>query len=114
MHAQGAGGTNRMGDDGSGRWRGEINGLIGAGMFVRFGKVFEGFVPARTLSPDERYELDELGLAMVGTRSGHRFRLGDPIEVFVDKVDRATGKVDLRRLAPQREAGGRSHRRSRR
>jgi ribonuclease R len=114
MHEQGAGARSRMGDDGTGRWQGEVNGLIGAGMFVRFGKVFEGFVPARTLSPDERYELDELGLAMVGTRSGHRFRLGDPIEVFVDKVDRSSGKVDLRRLAPQRDAGGSSRRRPRR
>ncbi len=88
------------GDDGQGRWRGEVNGLIGAGMFIRFGGVFEGFLPARVLSPDERYQLDELGLAMVGSRSGHRFRLGDAIDVYVDRVDRATGKVDLRR-APQ-------------
>lgn len=91
--------SDGLGDqDGDGRFRGEVNGLIAAGMFVRFGSVFEGFVPARTLSPDERYELDELGLAMVGTRSGHRFRLGDPIDVYVDRVDRATGKVDLRRV----------------
>jgi ribonuclease R len=96
-----------LGDDGQGRFRGEVNGLVGGGMFVRFGDVFEGFVPARTLSVDERYELDELGLAMVGTRSGHRFRLGDPIDVYVDRVDRATGKVDLRRLgAPRDDASG--------
>ncbi len=90
-------GGEGMGDDGaSGRWRGEVNGLIAAGMFVRFGGVFEGFVPARTISPDERYQLDDLGLAMVGTRSGHRFRLGDGVDVYVDRVDRAAGKVDLR------------------
>ncbi|MCW2925527.1 MAG: hypothetical protein JWM98_2931 [Thermoleophilia bacterium] len=99
MHGTAEGG---MGDDTHGRWRGEVNGLIGAGMFVRFGSVFEGFVPARTLSPDERYELDDLGLAMVGTRSGHRFRLGDAIDVYVDRVDRSSGKVDLRRLPPER------------
>lgn len=116
MHARGDE-AGRMGDEGAGRWRGEVNGLVGGGMFVRFGKVFEGFVPARTLSPDERYELDELGLAMVGMRSGHRFRLGDPIDVFVDKVDRASGKIDLRPLPPEREqqrrraGGGRRGRR---
>ncbi len=98
------------GDDGSGTWRGEVNGLIGAGMFVRFGGVFEGFVPARTLSPDERYQLDDLGLAMVGSRSGHRFRLGDSVDVYVDRVDRATGKVDLRL---SRELGSRSRARRR-
>ena len=90
-------GGEAMGDTGEGFWHGEVIGLIAPGMFVRFGGVFEGFVPARTLSPDERYELDDFGLAMVGTRSGHRFRLGDAIDVFVDRIDRSTGKVDLRR-----------------
>jgi ribonuclease R len=101
-------GGEGMGDDGrSGHWRGEVNGLIAAGMFVRFGGVFEGFVPARTLSPDERYQLDDLGLAMVGTRSGHRFRLGDPIDVHVDRVDRSSGKVDLRRAGTLHRDGSR-------
>ena len=91
-----------LGDDGDGRYHGEVTGMVGGGMFVRFGGVFEGFVPARTLSPDERYELDDLGIAMVGTRSGHRYRLGDPIDVYVDRVDRATGRVDLRRVSAVR------------
>jgi ribonuclease R len=95
------------GDDGQGRWRGEINGMIGAGMFIRFGGVFEGFLPARVLSPDERYQLDELGLAMVGSRSGHRFRLGDNIDVYVDRVDRANGKIDLRLAPSDRDRGQR-------
>jgi ribonuclease R len=90
-----------LAEAGQGRWHGEVNGLIASGMFVRFGRVFEGFVPVRTISTDERYELDELGLAMVGTRSGHRFRLGDPIDVFVDRIDRSTGKVDLRWMSPK-------------
>jgi ribonuclease R len=92
-----------LAEAGQGRWHGEVNGLVGGGMFVRFGRVFEGFVPARTLSPEERYELDEFGLSFVGSRSGHRFRLGDPIEVYVERIDRSTGKVDLRRLLPERE-----------
>ncbi|MEO6866949.1 MAG: hypothetical protein ABI200_02905, partial [Gaiellales bacterium] len=59
----------------------------------------------RTLAADERYELDELGLSMVGVKSGHAFRIGDPIDVYVDAVDRATGRVELRRLPPGVEAG---------
>ncbi|MCB0879984.1 MAG: RNB domain-containing ribonuclease [Thermoleophilia bacterium] len=98
------------GDDGTGRWAGEVNGLIAAGMFVRFGGVYEGFVPARTISPDERYQLDDMGLAMVGTRSGHRWRLGDQIVVYVDRVDRSTGKVDLRLVPPERERRRSQHR----
>lgn len=86
-----------MGDDGTGVWKGEVVGLVGGGMFVRFGAVYDGFVPARTLG-DERYDLDEDGLAMVGGRSGHAFRIGDPIEVYVDKVERSSGRIDLRRV----------------
>jgi len=87
-----------LGDDGDGRWSGEITGMVGGGLFVRFGDVFEGFVPARTLSPDERYDLDDTGLSMVGARSGHQLRLGDSITVWVDKVDRSNGRIDLRRI----------------
>lgn len=109
-----------MGDTGDGTWSGEVVGMIAHGLFVRFGDVFEGFVPARTLAPDERYELDDFGLALVGTKSGHQIRLGDPIDVYVDKVDRSTGKVDLRRTghrsAPSRreEDPAAVHRRVRR
>ena len=38
-------------------WEGEITGLIGSGLFVRFGEVFEGFLPARRL-PGEFFELN--------------------------------------------------------
>jgi ribonuclease R len=73
---------------------GEIIGAIGSGIFVRFGDVFEGFLPARKL-PGEYYELNPLGTAMVGRRSGATYRLGDPIEVKVDRVDHAQGRVEL-------------------
>ena len=76
-------------------FEGEINGLIGSGVFVRFGEVFEGFVPARRLA-DDYYELNMLGTALVGRRTKRTFRLGDPIGVVVAKVDRAEGKVELR------------------
>ena len=39
-------------------WEGEIIGLIGSGLFVRFGDVFEGFLPARRL-PGEFFELND-------------------------------------------------------
>src|SRR5206468_12783205 len=38
-------------------FEGEIVGLIGSGIFVRFGEVFEGFLPARKL-PGDYFELD--------------------------------------------------------
>jgi ribonuclease R len=75
-------------------FEGEIVGMIGSGMFVRFGEVFEGFLPARRL-PGDYFELNELGTALVGRRGGGTFRLGDGIEVLVEKIEKTDGKVEL-------------------
>jgi ribonuclease R len=75
-------------------FEGEIVGLIGSGLFARFGDVFEGFLPARLLT-GEYYELNVLGTALEGRRTGRRFRLGDPIEVRVEQIDRSDGKVSV-------------------
>jgi ribonuclease R len=76
------------------RFEGEITGVIGSGVFARFGGVYEGYVPARGLSGDY-FELNELGTGLVGRRSGRRFRLGDTIAVTVESVDRTNGQVEL-------------------
>ena len=76
-------------------FEGEITGAIASGFFARFGGVFEGYVPARALH-DDYYELTPLGTALQGRRGGRTYRLGDPVEVRVEKVDRADGKVELR------------------
>ncbi len=74
---------------------GEIVGLVGGGAFVSFGEqAFEGFLPVRTLGSDW-WELNELGTALVGERSGSRVRLGDPIAVGVRRIDAPRGRVDL-------------------
>ena len=75
-------------------WDGEIIGVIGSGLFARFGDVFEGFLPARRL-PGDYFELDPLATALAGRRSGRRFRLGDRISVRVEEVRRWEGKVEL-------------------
>jgi ribonuclease R len=84
-------------------WPGEITGVIPSGLFVRFGDVFEGYLPARRL-PGDYFELNTLGTALVGRRAGGTFRLGDPIEVVVQEIRRWEGKVEL---APPRDAGRR-------
>ena len=73
---------------------GEVTGAIGSGLFVRFDSVFEGYLPARRL-PGDYFELDPLATALVGRRHGRRYRLGDPIEVTVEGIDRVAGKVNL-------------------
>ncbi len=75
---------------------GELVGMIEGGVFVRFGEVFEGLLPARRLGR-ERFELDRLAVAMVGQSSGRRFRLGDAIDVTVASLDRARGRSLLDR-----------------
>jgi ribonuclease R len=75
-------------------WSGEIVGLIGSGLFVRFGEVFEGFLPARRL-PGEFFEVNRLGTALSGRTTGKTFRLGDPIEARVESIARNEGKVEL-------------------
>ena len=74
-------------------FEGEINGVIGSGLFARFGDVFEGYLPVRKLPG--YFELNELGTALVARRGGRRFRLGDPIQVKVSDIDRPAGKIEL-------------------
>jgi ribonuclease R len=75
-------------------FEGEIIGLIGSGLFVRFGDVFEGYLPVRRLGGDY-FELNDLGTALVGRRAGGTFGLGDPIAVRVQSLDKPAGKVEL-------------------
>jgi ribonuclease R len=88
----------------------EIVGAIGSGIFVRFDGVFEAFLPARRL-PGDYFELNPLGTALVGRRTGRRYRLGDALAVQVEKVDRVEGKVEVRPAEAGEEK--RSGRRSR-
>ena len=69
-------------------------GLIEKGAFVRFGEQgFEGFLGLRRLRG--WWVLNELGTALEEEGSGRRLRLGDRLEVVVDRVETARGRVDL-------------------
>jgi ribonuclease R len=74
-------------------WEGEITGLIGSGLFVRFGEVFEGYLPVRRLPG--YLDLNPLGTALAGRRGGGTYRLGDTISVRVADIRRHEGKVEL-------------------
>lgn len=75
-------------------FEGEIAGMISAGAFIRFG-AFEGFLPARRL-PGGYHRLNESATALIAKRSGNTLRLGDPVEVTVERVDWHAGRVDLK------------------
>lgn len=72
---------------------GEVVGLIGAGAFVRFGEEgFEGFLPARAIT-DGWWELDAHGTLL--RCKSHQLKLGDSVQVTVDRVDAPRGRIDL-------------------
>jgi ribonuclease R len=91
---------------------GEIIGVIPSGLFVRFGEVFEGYLPARRL-PGDYFEMNELGTALVGRRRGKPYRLGDEIEVRVEDIRRAEGKVEVGLTSRASDGAGRGRPRSR-
>ncbi len=75
-------------------FEGEVVGLIEKGAFVRFGDAgFEGFMGVRRMR--EWWTLNEFGTALVTESSGRVLRLGDPIEVSVERVEAPRGRVDL-------------------
>jgi ribonuclease R len=75
-------------------FEGEVIGLVEKGAFVRFGEEgFEGLLPARQLH--DWWTLNELGTALVAEGSGRELRLGDSIDVVVDRVEAPRGRVDL-------------------
>jgi ribonuclease R len=75
-------------------FEGEVVGLIEKGAFIVFGEQrFEGFLPVRRLRG--WWTLNELGTALEAEGSGRRLRLGDSIDVEVDRIDAPRGRVDL-------------------
>ena len=84
----------RLADEPDAKFEGEVTGLIEKGAFIRFGdEGFEGLLPSRRLRG--WWTLNELGTALEHEESGRRLRLGDAVEVTVDRVETARGRVDL-------------------
>jgi ribonuclease R len=73
---------------------GEVTGVIGAGAFVAFGDGHEGLIPVRRMRGDW-WELNEPGTMLIGTETGRRIRIGDPVRVRVRQIDKLRGRVDL-------------------
>jgi ribonuclease R len=75
-------------------FEGEVIGLIEKGAFVRFGEEgFEGLLPSRRLRG--WWTLNELGTALEAEDGGRQLRLGESVNVLVDRVETARGRVDL-------------------
>jgi len=89
---------------------GRISGVTRAGLFVKLRETgADGFVPARTIG-DEYFRYDEKGHAMVGSRSGETYRLGDPVTVKLVEAAPVAGALRFELLSEGRP--GRPARRS--
>jgi ribonuclease R len=73
-----------------------VTGVQGFGLFAQGVEIpAEGLVPIEALE-DDRYDLDDVTLSLVGRRKGNSFRLGDVIVVEVAQVDLDSRELDFR------------------
>lgn len=71
---------------------GIINGVTGFGLFVELENTVEGMIPLSELN-DDYYVYQERLASVMGERTRKTYRLGDPIEIRVIRVDTAAGKI---------------------
>ncbi len=83
---------DRIGEE----FTGSISAVVPFGIFVALDDVFvEGLVHVSELGHDY-FHFDEKAHAMVGERTGRRFRLSDRVSVQLVRADLETNKIDFR------------------
>ena len=81
---------------------GRISGVTRAGLFVKLNETgADGFVPARTIG-EEYFRFDEPARAMVGSRTGETYRLGDPVTVKLVEAAPVAGALRFALLSSGR------------
>ncbi len=81
------------------RFRGHVSGVANFGIFVELEDIYvEGMVPLEFMT-DDYYAFIPEEHAVLGRRTGRRFRLGDPVTVRVEGVDLASRRVTLQLMA---------------
>ena len=77
------------------QYEGVVSGVTNFGVFVRLGKMgVEGMIRLRDLT-DDYYVLDARGHRLMGRNTKKSIHLGDKISVWVVRVDRQAGRIDL-------------------
>ncbi len=93
-----------------GLFNGVISGMIKSGLFVQLEGLFvEGFIRYSELT-DDYYEYDEQKHWAIGRRHGRKYRLGDEIQVVINRVDIENYRVDLIVAESQRKKTGKRKR----
>lgn len=76
-------------------FQGTISGITGFGIFVELKDVYvEGLIHISTL-PNDYYRFDSVKHMLIGERTGKKFRLGDPIQIKVVRVDLDQRQIDF-------------------
>jgi len=81
---------DKIGED----FSGIISGVNGFGFFVELENLVEGLVHVENLT-DDYYYFDEDHYALIGERTGNMYRLGDQVEVTVDRVSLQDRQLDF-------------------
>ena len=90
---------------------GKVSGVTNFGIFVELNDIYvEGLVHISTL-PEDYYQFDAIKHALIGSRSGRHFRLGDPVHVRIVRVDLDQRQIDFM-LSEVVASGGHKQRRS--
>ncbi len=85
---------------------GKISGVTRSGLFVKLSETgADGFVPASTIG-DEYFRHDEAHAALVGSRSGTAYRLGDTVDVRLLEVAPMAGALRFEILSDGRAMRG--------
>ena len=83
--------ADKIGDD----FKGIILSVTKFGFFVELDEMFiEGLVPIGSLVGDF-YSFRDADRSICGARTGHCFRVGDPVEVLLDRIDRQQRRLQF-------------------
>lgn len=88
-------------------FEGVVSGVTNFGLFVELNNLFvEGLVHVTSLEKDY-FDFDPVAHALIGSRSGRMYALGDAVTVRVTRVDLDNRKVDLELIGQntQKQAG---------
>ena len=84
-------------------FKGKIAGVTGFGLFVELNDIYvEGLVHVTSLKNDY-YTFDAVKHRLTSERSGHSYRLGDPMTVLVARVDLDERKIDFEPVLDETE-----------
>ena len=76
-------------------YEGVVSGVTEWGLYVELDEnMCEGLVPVRDL-PGDYYDFDEKNYALVGRRTGVRYRLGDKVKVQVTRCSLERKQLDF-------------------